>query len=59
MSIKEMDEAYSNLKTEYFDIQDRLTTARQLIDFYEVDLFKLKKQLKIAKETLKKICYIR
>lgn len=57
MSIKEMDEAYSNLKTEYFDIQDRLTTARQLVDSYEVDTFKLKKQLKIAVECMRE--YIR
>lgn len=56
MTIEEMDEAYSNLKTEYFDIQDKLTTARQLIDDYEKDTLKLKKQLEIAIKYLKIIC---
>lgn len=52
MTIKEMDEAYSNLKTEYFSIQDELTTARQCMDCDKKDILKLQKQLKIAIEAL-------
>ena len=52
MSIKEMDEAYSNLKTEYFSIQDELTTEKQCIDCYKRDILKLQKQLEIAVEAL-------
>ena len=55
MSIKEMDEAYSNLKTEYFSIQDELTTERQCIDCYKRDILKLQKQLKIAVDILEVI----
>ena len=52
MTIEEMDEAYSNLKTEYFDIQYKFTTAEQCIDCYKKDILKLNKQLKIAVEGL-------
>ena len=52
MTIEEMDDLYSKLKDEYYNMHDKLETAKQLEDVYIKEKVKSEKDCKILVKKL-------